>query len=436
MKSRRRAGCRGLLLRWTSIEVMTNHRSPHVLPGGRGVLFEAEGFPSSISVVLLSTGERRVLVEGSGNPRFASSGHLVFPREGLLMAVPFDLERLNTIGSPVPVLQDVASLEGPALFDLADDGTIAYVPGPIPTRLADTLVRVDREGVAEPLTETSKAYRYPRFSPDGRRLSFHSGGVRGETPNIWSLEPARGTLTRLTFVGSDLSPIWSPDGTRIYFSSSRAGSGEQQVFVKSADGTGDAEQLTFGPPVTVTSLSSDGRVMILQRYPRAETGLDIGMLRLEGEQEIEMLVETSFNELNGVLSPDDQWLAYVSDETGQDEVYVRPITGSGRRQLVSSDGGTEPLWSPTGTELFYRNGDRMMAVAVSYGPDLTLAKPSMLFEGQYQTGAPSTLGPNYDVSSDGKHFVMVREDEASANTEIHVVLNWFEELTRLAPAEK
>ena len=385
----------------TSLDVdrgETNHRSPHVLPGGRGVLFEAEGFPSSISIVLLSTGERRVLVEGSGNPRFASSGHLVFPREGLLMAVPFDLERLDTVGSPVVVLEGVASLERPALFDLADDGTIAYVPGPIQTRLADMLVRVDRDGVAEPLAATSKGYRYPRVSPDGRRISFHSASVRGETPNIWSLEPARGTLTRLTFAGSDLSPFWSPDGRKIYFTSSRAGG--QAIFAKSVDGSGDAEQLTFGANVSLTSLSSDGKVMILQRYRRRETGWDIGLLRLDGEQEIEMLVETSFDELNGVLSPDDRWLAYVSDETGRDEVYVGPITGSGRRELVSTDGGTEPLWSPTGTELFYRDGNKMMAVAVSYRPDLIVAKPSVLFEGPYQTGAPSTLGPNYDVSAD------------------------------------
>ena len=149
-----------------------------------------------------------------------------------------------------------------------------------------------------------------------------------------------------------------------------------------------------------------------------------------------MLVETPFNEHGGVLSPDDRWLAYVLDETGRDEVYVRSITGSGRRELVSTDGGTEPVWSPTGTELFYRNGDRMMAVAVSDRPELVVAKPSVLFEGPYQTGAPSTLGPNYDVSADGKYFVMVREDETSANTEIHVVLNWFEELTRVAHAEK
>ena len=170
-----------------------NHRNPHVLPGGRGVLFEAEGFSSSISIVLLSTGERRVLVEGSGNPRFASSGHLVFPREGLLMAVPFDLERLETVGSPVVVLEGVASLARPALFDLADDGTLAYVPGPIQTRLADTLVRIDREGVAESLAATSKRYRFPRVSHDGRRISFHTGRYEesGPTSGVWSSHAGR-----------------------------------------------------------------------------------------------------------------------------------------------------------------------------------------------------------------------------------------------------
>ena len=409
----------------------TSHRHPHVLPGQGGVLFVSVGSPSTISVVSLSTGERRVLVEGSGNPRFASSGHLVFPREGSLLAVSFDSEGLEIAGAPVPVLAGVASLGPSALFDLADDGTIAYVPGPLQTRLAAALVRVDRAGVVAPLTETSQSYRYPRFSPDGRRLTFHIAAVGGAGSNVWSLEPSRGTLTRVTFV-SGLTPIWSRDGTRIYFSSSRAG-GAEEVFSKSADGSGDAEQVTFGVGGFLTSVSSDEKMMIVQRF--GATGHDIGVLRLE-EQELEMLLESSFNEHGGVLSPDDRWLAYVSDETGRDEVYVRPITGSGRRELASTDGGAEPVWSPTGTELFYRNGDRMMAVALSYGPDLTVARPSVLFEGQYQTGAPTTLGPNYDVSPDGKHFVMVREDETSASTEIHVGLNWFQELTRLAPAEK
>jgi serine/threonine-protein kinase len=162
--------------------VETSHRYPHVLPGQGGVLFVSVGSPDGISVVSLSTGEQRVLVEGSGNPRFASSGHLVFPRDGSLLAVPFDPERLEPTGAPVPVLAGVASLEGPALFDLADDGTIAYVPGPIQTRHAATLVRVDRDGVAAPLTETSQGYRYPRFSPMAGGSSFTSGQCEEKRP--------------------------------------------------------------------------------------------------------------------------------------------------------------------------------------------------------------------------------------------------------------
>jgi serine/threonine-protein kinase len=160
------------------------------------------------------------------------------------------------------------------------------------------------------------------------------------------------------------------------------------------------------------------------------------MVRLEGEREPAMLLQTTFNEHSGMLSPDDRWLAYVSDESGREEIYVRPFPGRGGAKLISTEGGTEPMWSRDSKEIFYRNGEKMMAVAISTEPELAPAKPTLLFEGRYETGQfyPGFRSTNYDVTADGR-FVMIRSEESSESTQINVVLNWFEELKRLVPRE-
>ena len=164
--------------------------------------------------------------------------------------------------------------------------------------------------------------------------------------------------------------------------------------------------------------------------------LSFGMVRLEGEREPEMLLDTPFHEHTGMLSPDDRWLAYVSNESGREEIYVRRFPGPGGRVQISTEGGTEPLWSRDGRELFYRNGDRMMAVAISTEAQLAPGKPTLLFEGTYEMGTSlgGNPGTNYDVTTDGR-FVMIRRDESAGPTQINVVQNWFEELERLVPAK-
>ncbi|MGH9461028.1 MAG: TolB family protein [Vicinamibacteria bacterium] len=241
-------------------------------------------------------------------------------------------------------------------------------------------------------------------------------------------------MTRLTLgQGTNSRHLWSPDGERVLFASNRVG-GTFNIFSQPADGSGTAEQLTTGAHRIPTSVSSDGKTIVF-RQNSDTTGFDIGMVRLEGEREPEMLLQTPFDEHTGMLSPDDRWLAYVSNESGREEIYLTPFPGPGGKWQISTEGGTEPLWSRDGRELFYRNGDKMMAVAISTEPELAPGRPTLLFEGRYRSGvAGGNPVTNYDVARDGR-FVMVRAEEGSGPTQINVVLNWFEELKRLVPTD-
>jgi Tol biopolymer transport system component len=219
------------------------------------------------------------------------------------------------------------------------------------------------------------------------------GPAGGSDQDVWMLDLSRGTLTRLTF-GDGLRPLWSPDGETIFFGSVRAG--RYNIFSKPADGSGHAQQVTNLPiQVFPAAITSDGQTIVFRQGGGGEN-FDIGMVRLEGDGEPEMLLETSFNEHTPKLSPDDRWLAYVSNESGRDEIYVTRFPRGGKWQ-ISTEGGTEPMWSRDGRELFYRNGEQMIAVAISGGSELSPGRPTVLFEGPYdlKDGPGAT---NYDVT--------------------------------------
>ena len=388
----------------------------------------------TIEAVLLETGERKVLHRGGTYPRYASSGHLLYARETTLFAMPFDADRIEPTGEPSSVIEGVRRPgSGVALFAVADDGSLVYVPGEASSveQVPSELVRVDREGKASPLTERLGNYETPRFSPDGQRLAVREGDPGQE---VWILELSRGTLQRLTFEAG-YRPLWSPDGQAVFFTSGRAGAAS--IFSKPADASGPAQQLTTEVFRVPASITSDGKTLVFRQGGDAGfPNLDIGILRLEGEGEPEMLLETSFNEHTPKLSPDDRWLAYVSNESGRDEIFVTRFPPGGKWQ-ISTEGGKEPMWSRDGRELFYRNGEKMMAVDVSAGAD-SAGKPTLLFEGPYDLKIGSGAS-NYDVTPDGQGFVMIRTEqsttESSGTTQITLVLNWFEELKRLVPTE-
>jgi Tol biopolymer transport system component len=332
---------------------------------------------------------------------------------------------------------------GAAQYSFSSTGSLVYVPGGVQaTQLR--LVWVSRNGAEQPAATPARAYQYPRLSPDGQRVAV---GITEQETQVWLYDLSRETPTRLTFEGNlNTTPTWTPDGKRIVYQSNKEG--PLNLFWQLADGGGGLERLTTSDYLQAPmSWSPDGQLLsFIEVSPT--TGRDIWVLRMgdpstssgqvpsagSGQvRKAQPFLQTPFNEGAGWFSPDGRWLAYISDETGSYEVYVRPYPGPGPKWEISTEGGTEPVWNPNGRELFFRSRDKMMAVDIANQPGFTAGKPRMLFEGQYQP-TPTTR-PNYDVSRDGQRFLMLKStgQERAAPTQINVVLNWFEELKQKVP---
>ena len=412
-----------------------DHLWPQFLPGGRHVLFTIVALASGIenaqiAVLDLEAGTQKVVARGGSHARYVSSGHLVYNGEVGLEAVAFDLSGLESIGKPVGVVQQVLTTnEGAAVFDVAQDGTLVYVAGGTPTA-ERTLVWVDRQGREEAVPAPSRAYLYPRISPDGRRFAVT---IVDQETNIWMWDRS---LTRIT-VGpvSDNYHTWMPDGLRILFSSERAGA--RNLFLQLADATEKAARLTDSPNLqSVNSVSPDGTRAVFHERKRS---LDLMVLRLDENRRMVPLLQAPFNEWNGEISPNGRWLAYEADEFGRSDIYVRPFpdVNSGRWD-VSVGGGTRPLWARNGKEIFYLASDgALMAVPIDQGETWRAGTPAKVLEARYLGTNSGALGRTYDVSPDGKRFLMIKaggaSDRPAASPPIIVVQNWFEELKRLVP---
>ncbi len=421
-----------------------SHRWPEFLPGGKAVLFAAATTTANwsnarIAVQKVETGERRDLIQAGTHPHYAPSGHLVYAQGGNLMAVPFDPRRLEVTGAAVPVLEGVlqSTFNGAAQYSFSATGSLVYVPGGLQSAQR-RLVWVNRNGAEQPLAAPARAYRQLQLSPDGRRVAVT---IDEQETQVWLYDLSRETLTRLTFEGNaNANPAWTPDGKRIAYQSNREG--PPNLFWQLADGSGGLERLTTSEYLHAPeSWSPDGQLLaFLEINPT--TGYDIWVLRLSDPsaplgagRKAQLFLRTPFNESAPRFSPDGRWLAYISDESGRWEIYVQPYPGPGGKWLISTEGGTEPVWNPNGRELFYRSGDRMMTVEIKTQPGFSAGKPKVLFEGQYLP-TPATF-PNYDVTPDGQRFLMLKPSEQDqAATQINVVLNWFEELKRRVPTGK
>jgi serine/threonine-protein kinase len=344
-----------------------------------------------------------------------------------MMAVPFDPVQLEVIGTPAPVLEGVMASTGntgAGQFSFSQIGLLVYVPGGSQGS-ESTPVWVDRKGAAQPLAAPPRSYAITRLSPDGQRVAAQI------EDHIWVYDIRRETLTRLTFEGVNRAPMWTADGKRVVFASSRAG--PSNLFWKPADGSGSEERLTRSQyPQLPSSSSPDGKFLTYRETGPATAG-DVWAVPLDGERKARVFVQTPYDESSAKFSPDGSWLAYVSNESGRAEVYVQPFPGPGGKWQISTDGGTEPAWAMNG-ELFYRNGDRMMVVDTTLQPTFAAGKPQLLFEGSYVRN-PAGAGTYYSVTVDGQRFLMLkpREQPQAALTQIHVVLNWFEELKRRVP---
>jgi eukaryotic-like serine/threonine-protein kinase len=431
---------------------------PQLLPGGRAVLFTlATGGggawnEAQIVVEVLESGERKVVLRGGRDARYVETGHLVYARGGTLLAVPFDLGQLAVIGGPVPLVEgvrDASNSTGATHFSLSSNGSLIYAVGDSVQAQQGRLVWVARSGAEQPLAAPPGLYENPRLSPDGRRAAVEvpegaesaagGGGLAGGEEQLWVYDLARDTLTRMTFEGgNNEQPVWTPDGRRIAFQSSRDGVFDK-IFWQLADSSGGLERLTTGGEGNQTprSWSADGQLLAFDELNR-RTGSDIWVLQLS-DRKAEPFLRTPFEEGVARFSPDGRWLAYVSNESGRPEIYVQPYPGPGGKWQVSIDGGTDPVWSRNGRELFYRTGNRMMAVETTMQPRFSAGKPRMLFEGPYFSDfatAFSIQTVSYDVSADGQRFLVVKANEAASRSaaQINVVLNWTEELKRRVPS--
>ena len=407
------------------------HRWLDMLPGGTAVLFTVwtTGLQTAqIAVQSLDGGDPKLLLAGT-NPHYVPTGHIVFARENSLWAVAFDARRLEVTGDPRLLVPDVWVYDGGlALYALANDGSLLYVPiGPSGNR---TLVWVDREGREELVPRLRPGdYRTARVSPNGLRLAMDDCAPGGFC-DLWTYDVARATQSRLTtYAGQDSDPLWTGDGQRVVFSSDR--DGQDGLFWKAWDGTGDVERLVTREPAAYVwprAWSSDGLTLVFDEA-RAGT-IDIGVLSMDSERAARVLIQTEFVESNPAVSPDGSWMAYDANTSGQFEVYVQRFPTLGGLQKISIDGGNQPLWSPDGRELFYRSldGTRLMVVTIETGPAITAGDPELVFEGQYF----SNRRRNYDIAPDGQRFLMIKE--GGDNTEQFIVVqNWFEEIKRLVP---
>jgi serine/threonine-protein kinase len=412
------------------------HRLPHHLPDGRGVLLTVRGVRSDIAVLPQGATEPRVLIESATDGRYVDPSHIVFAREGLLMAVPFDLDRLAVTGSPFALEEDVmvadgsggpAANAGAAQFDVSRSGTLVFATGGLYPAESSRVVWVDRSGGVAPIHTATGDFTRPRLSPDGRRAAVTlRPASRAEPAGVYIADFARGALTPLTRTG-EWGPLWSADGSHVLFQQDD-GMGRVRV-----DGSAPIERLhdVEAYPHTITR---DGATLLFQKTS-SDSGSNIWMMSLGVDRTVRPLLNSPANESWAELSPDSKWLAYGSDSSGRFEVYVQPFPGPGQREQVSFGGGDSPLWSRNGRELFFMTrGDqpgtsRVNAVNVIPGSAFTSGTPRVLFQGRFgRTGGPTA----YDVSPDGSRFLMTEylDPLTQPVTRIHVVLNWFEELRR------
>lgn len=422
--------------------------SPQVLPGGNAVMFtvtRASGLArwdsADIAVFVRGTGERKVLVHGGAAGRYLPTGHIVYAVGANLMAVPFDVQRLEVTGGPVPVMEGVTRAAnagintGGANFAVSSNGTLVFVPGAGDAVDMRTLVWIDRAGREEAVKTQARAFLYPQVSPSARQLAIE---IKSDSDDIWTFDLARGVLTRQTFeADEDETPVWSPDGVWVAYTSTRGK--DRIVFRRRADGSGPEERLWSLPMpahIHVEDWSRDGHLVLAVTADFGSQQYDVMVLPVDGDRAPRLLLRTRFNEQAGRVSPDGRWIAYSSNESGRGEVYVQAFPSLEGKWQISTGGGTQPVWSRRGDELFYRGDGAMMAVSLPPGASFSPGAPRKVFDDRFF--GPEGSRANYDVSPDGRRFLMIKDGGSDGQTagsqQIIVVQNWTSELTRLVPA--
>jgi len=398
--------------------------APTALPGGSGVLVMSRDTDvPRVAVLDLETGEHKVLLEGAQKPFYASTGHIVFARGATLMAAPFDAEERVLTGEPVALLDGLRTNNTPD-FTLSANGTLAYVPAGDAPRRRGVLVWVDRAGavIGRAIAESLDTPSDPRLSPDGTRVVLTLGAdVRG---HLWIYD-LRGRPPVPLAAGEGGDAVWSSDGRDLAFLQYNAGA-QLPIYVLSAAGNGVAQRKS------VSGIPHDwsNSELLFSSLTR-----DIRVAPIAGG-EARDVVATDDDEFDAALSPNGRWIAYVSDRTGQPEIWVQSYSDAAAAPVrVSGGGGYEPRWSADGREIFYRQGSAMYAVAVNVEAEFSFESPVMLFNGVY-FDAPAPETRSYDVARDGRFLMIQIEDSPTSNetpASIVIVENWFEELKQRVP---
>jgi hypothetical protein len=414
-----------------------SHRWPDLLPDGKHALFNVvsrAGDPlhhSAIAVVSLATGRYRVLIKGGSYPRFLAPGYIVYVVGADLLAVRFDPSSLRVAGPPVTVLRDVMTelYSGGAQFSFSNNGALLYIPAANrpPARQA-RLAWVARDGAVQPLTGASHPYAFPRLLPGGKAVVVNRFGRHA---GIWLYDIERGTLSPLQLGTRPFGPILTPDGNSVIYDTLRKG--YEGLVRRRVDGSGQEVSLSAGSQFQIPDTVSPGGQVVFSNI--TATGSTLMTTPLAGGRAPQPLLPGPGRRAAAAFSPDGRWIAYVSDESGQSQVYVQASSGRGPRWQISADGGAEPLWAHSGRELFYRAGDAMMAAAVRTTPAFSAAKPVELFAGDFlhwdaapQVARSTAAPPDYTVSPRDRRFLMVQPvgppPAPALPPDPHLILNW------------
>jgi serine/threonine protein kinase/Tol biopolymer transport system component len=405
---------------------------PRLLLNSRTMLASSRA-TGSVDLISLDSGEITTLVNEGANASYLPSGHLVWIQEDDLVAAPLDLEKGALTGEARTVIDGVFTethIGVVSHYAVSDEGTLVYLPGTFERKGASP-VWVGLDGTTKSMPIPDDWYQSPRTSPDGQKILF---GRRSGSQSIWIADSDRGFIGPLTGdEGHDYWAIWTPDGSHVVYNSQRE-SEPANVWIKPADGNTQPRRLTTGeahlPPAEITR---NGQTVLVGSATGADDDLDIHQLTLTDEPTLEPLLATDADESHPSLSPDERWIAYASDVTGNTEVYVQRFPNLGGTIRISADGGQEPLWSPSGDRLYFRSTDgrRVYAVDVLQGDPPSFGREELLFEGNFDPGP--RWGANWDIHPDGNRFLMLQIKHGENPRDIKVVTNWFNELERLVP---
>jgi serine/threonine-protein kinase len=428
-----------------------SQRWPQLLPGERAVLFSTTtsttaGFEGgSIVVQRLPDGPRTIIQRDAYYGRYLRSGHLTYMHQGTLFAAPFDVERLELTGPPVPVVESIATTpnNGGAQYAFSDNGTLVYVAGTSATA-SGPIQWLDSSGKATPLRPTPSDWSNPSFAPDGRMLAMDI--FDGTQTDVWTYDWMRDTLSRLTFDGTDdQRPVWSPDSHRIAFASKRGDKVVPNLYWQRADGTGDVQRLSESKLAQSPGTFHPNGKFLAYGEVNSQGDGDILILPIEGDETSgfkpgtpTVFLRTPFNEGSPMFSPDGRWIAYISNESGRNEIYVRPFPGPGGKWQISAEGGDDPTWSRVRPELLFANGNTLQLWVSSYataGESFRADKPRLWSAATFAE-RPRAPSRDLDLHPDGQRFAVaaaVRPDSIVKVDHVVLVQNFFDELRRVAP---